>query len=120
MEKKHLLLFLIMINVWNISFSQVPLRQWYDLKKYSYPLFFYELKDSINSNSGTTDSFYVYRGKGTCFFIRKKSKLFLITAFHVFTNKEVIPGQKSKPEKGALLRINLESEDGRKDYIEFK
>src|SRR4051812_21459744 len=111
MMKRCLLLLLILIFIRSIAFTQVPITQWYDLKKYSYPLFFYELKDSINLSFGTTDRFYVYRGKGTCFFIRKNTKLYLITAFHVFTNKEVVPGQKSKPEKGALLRINLNPED---------
>src|SRR4051812_7022537 len=101
--KKHLILVLITIFVCNISFTQVVVRQWYDLKKYSYPLFFYELMDSTDSSSGGIDSLYVYRGKGTCFFVRKNCKLYLITAFHVFTNREVVPGQKSKPQIGGLL-----------------
>ena len=105
--KKHLLLVLAMIFVYTLSFSQEPITQLYDLKKYSYPIFIYEEADSVNATTGIKDTFY-FTGHGTCFFIRKSNRLFLVTAYHVFTFRpNVAPGQTIKPRIGGAVRINF-------------
>ncbi len=105
--KKTVLFVLVMTFMYTLNFSQVPVKQLYDLGKYSYPIFLTVEADSINVNTGIKDTFY-YTGHGTCFFIRKSSRLFLVTAYHVFAFKpDVMPGKKFKPIIGGEVRINL-------------
>ena len=105
--KKPLLLVLTMILLYTLCYSQEPVTQLYDLKKYSYPIFTYLEADSINSITGKKDTFD-YTGHGTCFFIRKSNRLFLVTAYHVFTfSPDVAPKQKIKSRIGGWVRINL-------------
>jgi hypothetical protein len=105
--KKTVLLVLAKIFLHTLSFSQVPVKQLYDLGKYSYPIFLTVEADSINVNTGLKDTFF-YTGHGTCFFIRKSNRLFLVTAYHVFAFKpDVMPGRKIKPVIGGEVRVNL-------------
>src|SRR4051794_24257291 len=95
--KRILLLVFTMTFMCTLGFSQVPVKHLFDIGKYSYPIFLTIEADSINVNTGIKDTFY-YTGHGTCFFIRKSSRLFLVTAYHVFAFKpDVMPGKKFKP-----------------------
>src|SRR4051812_4899996 len=115
--KKSLLLVLAIIFLHTLSFSQEHVTQLYELKKYSYPIFIYEGVDSINSNTGKKDTSY-YTGHGTCFFIRKSNKLFLVTAYHVFTFRpDIAPGQKSKSRLGGAVRINFFPDYPEEDHL---
>jgi hypothetical protein len=115
--KKPLILVLMMTFLYTLSFSQEPVTQLYDLKKYSYPIFIYEGVDSINPNTGKKDTSY-YTGHGTCFFIRKNNRLFLVTAYHVFTFRpDLVPGQKIKPRISGAVRINFFPDYPEEDHL---
>lgn len=98
---------LTMMLLGNLSFSQTPVTRLYDLSKYSYPIFIDVEADSVNPDTGERDTFY-YSGHGTCFFIRKYNRLFLVTAYHVFAFKpDLARGQTIKPIIGGMARINF-------------
>jgi hypothetical protein len=115
--KKLLVLVLTMISLCKLSFSQTPVTRLYDLSKYSYPIFIDVEADSINSNTGERDTFY-YTGHGTCFFIRKSNRLFLVTAYHVFAFKpDMAPGHKIKSLIGGMARINYYPEHPEDNHL---